>query len=253
MNRILCLTCLTFLMFISFISVGDAQTIDDLILMTEEFPPYNFIEDGKLQGTSVDLMVLILEKMNSGQTRKDIRVLTWARSYKMVSEEKNTVLFVMTRTEERENLFKWVGPISTARNVLMAKKVKNIKISSADDVKKYKVGVVRDDAGEQLVIDRIGIKKEDLDITSRGELNIKKLNADRMSLIAYDENVAKWLIKKEGFNTEDFETVYVLQEGSHYFAFHKDTPDSLIMKIQSVLDEIKKEGEYDRILEKYLK
>ena len=144
--------------------------------------------------------------------------------------KENTVLFAVTRTPEREHMFKWVGPISIARNVLIAKKDKNIKINSADDVKNYKIGVVQDDAGEQLAETKLGVQKEHLDITSAGNLNIRKLNAGRIDLFAYDENVAKWLITKEGFKAKDFETVYMIEEGFHYVAFHKDIPDSLIVK-----------------------
>ena len=47
------------------------QSVDDLTIMTENYPPYNFEKDGRLQGISVDLMVLMLEKVGSrGSSRE---------------------------------------------------------------------------------------------------------------------------------------------------------------------------------------
>ena len=37
-----------------------------------------------------------------------------------------------------------------------------------------------------------------------------------------------------------------------YFAFHKDTSEALIQKLQDALDELKNKGEYQKILDKYL-
>ncbi len=69
----------------------------------------------------------------------------------------------------------------------------------------------------------------------------------------YGENVAKWEIKKNGFNPSAYETVYVLKEKELYYAFHKATSDLLIQKLQGVLDDLKEQGEYQRIMDKYLK
>ncbi|MCF6248898.1 MAG: transporter substrate-binding domain-containing protein [Desulfobacula sp.] len=248
--KIFLVTCLAVFILASFVN---ARAIDDLTIMTEQFPPYNFMENGKLQGSAIDLMALILKKINSQQTIKDIRILPWGRAYKDLQEKKNTMLFVMTRTRKRKNLFKWVGPISSSRNVLIAKKSRNIKINSDNDIKKYSVGAVRNDAGAQLVVARAGIEKEDIQIVTNAVQSIWMLEKDRIDLFAYDENVVKWLLKKEGLNQDEYESVHVLEQGHHYFAFNKETPDKLLRQIQAVLDEIKKQGGYDEFLNKYLR
>ncbi|MBU2513490.1 ABC transporter substrate-binding protein [bacterium] len=235
------------------ISSGNAQTIDDLLLMSEEFPPYNYTEKGNLKGTSIDLVVLMLEKLHSKQTRDDIHMLPWARSYRILVNTKNTALFAVTRTAKREKQFKWVGPISNARNVLIARKDAALKIRTAEDIQHYQVGAVRDDAGQQLLISKVNLNKDDIVIAHSATMCVLMLSKKRIDLFAYDENVTKWLIKKENLNLEDYETVYVLEEGLHYIALHIDTPDTLITRMQSVLDEIKESGEHDSILDRYLK
>jgi polar amino acid transport system substrate-binding protein len=232
-----------------------AESVDNLTIMTEIYPPYNFKEKGELKGISVDLMVLMLKKLNSKQTRKDILLWPWARGYRAVLNKKNTVLFSTTRTRERENHFMWVGPITSTTISIFARKEKKIKINSVQDIKKYRIGVVLDDIGEQLLV-TAGIPLIKLD--RMGGVNvilqsIKKLDKDRIEVFSYEENAVKWQMKANGINLNEYEVVYTLKKGELYYAFHKDTPNSFLHKLQNALDEIKNEGEYQKILDKYLK
>ena len=125
-----------------------AHSVDDLYIGTEDYPPYNLKENGKLQGISIDLMDLMLRKLDSRQTHDNISILPWARGYFYLKERKYTCLFSTFRTKKREKLFKWVGPISSTTISLIARKDKN---NSLSDIMKYQVGVVREDVGEQLI------------------------------------------------------------------------------------------------------
>lgn len=235
------------------VSISQARNIDELYLMSEEFPPYNFTENGEIKGTSIDLMDLILQRLHSKQNKNNIHILPWARAYNYLLKRENTVLFAMTRTQKREKFFKWVGPISTARNVLIARKARLIRISSTEDIKRYTVGAVRNDAGAQLLVTEAGIPEKSIHLVSSVIQSIKMLSQDRIDLFAFDENVTAWLIKKNRLNPKEYETVFILQEGFHYFAFHQNTPDRMIKSFQKTLDEIKAQGDYDKILDRYLK
>ncbi len=54
-----------------------------------------------------------------------------------------------------------------------------------------------------------------------------------------------------GLNQDDFETIYTVDSSDVSFAFHRDTPDWVIQRFQRALDDIKAEGLYDRVFEKY--
>jgi len=221
--------------------------------MTENSPPYNFIQDKELKGTAVDLLVLMLQKVGSTQSRKDIHMLPWSRAYDYVQTKKNTVLFSTTRTSEREKLFKWVGPISQNIIALIAKKDKKIKIKSLHDITKYKIGVVREDIGEQILLN-LGISPKQIENTGGVDAIhkvIKMLNRDRFEVLSYNEDSAYLEISKLGFDVNDYERVYILSKSELHFAFHKETPKEIINKLQQALDELKKEGVYKKIIDKY--
>jgi len=83
------------------------------------------------------------------------------------------------------------------------------------------------------------------------------VNADRVDLWAYEENAARWFIKEEGFQNEDYDTVYILKDSDLYFTFSLDVDKSLVKELQNGIDLIKKTDEnngksiYDSILKKY--
>jgi len=229
-----------------------AESVDDIVFMTEQYPPYNLEKDNKLQGIAVDMLALMLQRVGAKQAREDIKLLPWARGYKRVLSEPNTCLFSTTRTEEREHLFKWVGPIASGQVGLIARKDRNIKIDSVKDLERYKIGTIRDDVAELYLVDT-GISVDDMERVAETVLNIRKLNRGRIDLWAYGENVAMWELKANGFNPADYESVHVLSRQNLYYAFHKDTSDSVIQKLQAALDTIKADGTYGQILDRYLR
>ncbi len=241
---------ITALIFLIPISIF-AQPVNELKIMTEEYPPYNFKSENLAKGIAVDMMVQVLQKMGSTQKRENIIFFPWARGYNETLQVPNTCLFSTTRTEEREDLFKWVGPVGINKLVLTARKDRHIKIDSFEDLKKYKIGVIFEDVAEQVLIEK-GINKEDLESVSKTVHNIKKLNSERIDLWGYGEDTAKWEIKKQGFEPNDYETVYIIQSKDLYFAFYKETDDALINQFQKALDELKEAGEYQKVLDHYL-
>ncbi|NNG02076.1 MAG: transporter substrate-binding domain-containing protein [Desulfobacteraceae bacterium] len=230
-------------------TVAFAASPNDFTYMTEQYPPFNFDDNGQIKGIGQDIMVEMMKKLGVSQP---VKMMPWANAYQQTLNKPNTCLFSMTRTEERDPLFKWVGPLSSTTVALTAMKSKNIKITSLADVNNYKVGVVRADIGEQLLLNG-GVNAENLDATAKTLINIKKLQAGRIDMISYEENVTKWEIKNNGFNPDEFETVYILKEGELFYAFHKSTPDEIVRQFQKALDDLKADGTYQKILDQYLK
>ncbi|NRA25517.1 MAG: transporter substrate-binding domain-containing protein, partial [Oleispira sp.] len=132
-------------------SLSSANELDKLDFVTESYPPYNFKSQGVLKGIAVDLLLAATQKSALSLSLDDIRLLPWPRAYKMAEEGPSIVLFSTTRTEQRETKFNWVGPISPTRIVLLAKKSNSIVINNPSDIKKYTIGAITDDIGDQLV------------------------------------------------------------------------------------------------------
>ncbi|WP_372871554.1 substrate-binding periplasmic protein [Shewanella sp.] len=219
--------------------VSAAEQLSELHVMTEEYPPFNFTRNGQLQGLAVDLLLKASAQSGSSIKSADIRVFPWTRAYTLALHGKNNVLFSTTRTPEREQLFHWVGPISPIRLVLIARKESGIRIEQASQLPSYRIGVVRDDIGE-VTLTSMGLEDK-LQSNASTDLLLKMMTRGRIDLWAYEETVARWLIKEAGMNFDDFEVVYVLKEAELYYAFSRDVSDSIIKRLQQSIDDIKTE------------
>lgn len=226
------------------------NSIDRLVLMTEEYPPFNFSTEENAGGISVDLLEQIFHEMGKELDRNDIQVLPWARGYDRVQNEKNSMLFVMSRTTEREDMFKWVGPITTSVNGIIAKKSSNITINSAEDLKNYRISTIIDDVGEQLLVSE-GLDIDTFIRVSEMPQIVNMLEHGRVDLWSYNTSPAFDQIESMGFDPDDFEVVYILSELGLYYALNPQTPDDLIKKMQTVLDNLREKGVIDNIVEKY--
>jgi len=247
------LVLLFFLTVMLSISPIYAVEIPLFTIMTEEWEPYNFKKDGVVKGISTDMLVLMLKRVGSKQGRKDILLLPWARAYNMIQRKPGTILFTTTRTQERENMFKWVGPIIEVEFNLYALKKRHINIRSVADIKKYKIGTLREDVVESLLIKKTGMKVTDFERVASSILNIKKLHAGRVDMVPQSRDTTMNTCRETGLNPDEFEPVYTLEKKSMYYAFHKDSSDDVITMFQSAFDELKKEGELAEFFRKYKK
>ncbi len=227
-----------------------AQSLPNFKIMTEDWVPYQFYEGNELRGISVDLMVEMLERVGSSQDRSDIILLPWARGYQSLDEEENTVLFSMTRIPERENQFRWVGPVFHNTTYLIALKKKNIKISSAEELQNYWFGTIIDDASEIFLL-RLGVNADNFERNSNSHSNLRMLYAGRIDFIVSGWEAFMSDAKLIGLDPDEFEIVYTVDSSDVSIAFHRNTPDWIIQKFQQALDSIKNEGLYDLILKKY--
>jgi ABC-type amino acid transport substrate-binding protein len=251
MNKLFCLIAL----FVFIAPLYAEMTPNDISYYTEDYPPYNFKKNGIASGFATEILLKMFEKLNVNKTVNDIRVVPWARGYNDVQKKSNVCLFTMTKTPERvkEHGFRWVGPVTSTGSVLFARKSKNLKINSVEDMQKYRVCAIRDDVAEQIVV-KLGYSMDNVDRTSNPVSIIKKLNKDRCTLWAYGIVAGQWVLKKNNFKTEDYEIVYNLTKKQYlYYAFNKRTPDSVVKPLQKAFDELKAEGVVDQIISQYLK
>lgn len=227
------------------------QTPDYITFYTEHFPPFNYEEGEELKGLAVDVIEEIFIDIGSEMRREDIILLPWSRAYNIVLKTPNTCLFTTVRSKQRESLFKWVGPIKSIPIVLIAKKNRNIQINTIDDLNKYKIVVVRNDIGHNLLIDR-NISEESLFITTFPNKIPLLLHNERVDIWAYGEESAFNIINKNDFYTEDYEVIFILSRGLlNYYAFNIDTSDEVIRIYQNSLDKLKDSGIYQSIIDSY--
>ncbi|MEH6442766.1 MAG: transporter substrate-binding domain-containing protein [Oceanospirillaceae bacterium] len=216
-----------------------AGSLEEVTIYTEEYPPYNYRgKTGELQGVAVDLLVNAYKNANVRFAKNKIKLRPWPKAYREVLTSTNAMLFSMTRTESREKLFKWVGPISKTKVVLLAKKSNGIAINSIADISQYVIGGVHNDVGLSLVGDLVANKGQLRGFSSASAI-AKVLNLGRIDLWAYEENVAKHFLRNLNLDLADFESVYTLSESELYYAFSLKTDQKIVDELQATLNKFR--------------
>jgi len=241
------------LLLVLFCSPVAAENFDDLILITEEYPPFSFTEDGFRRGIATDALMEILAASGSLKSHKDVASLPWARGYHIALNTPNVLLFSVMRTNAREKLFKWVGPIIAADIVLLQKTSHHLVIDNPQQIneQKLKVGVVLDDVGQLLLKER-QINDRQIFPLNKGSYLAQMLNEDRVDLAAYDQLVMFWNLKQLGADPKGFSPVYTLDKSGYYYALSLDVDDLLVEKLQKELDRLKSTGRLNTIIQSYL-
>jgi len=229
-----------------FLLAGHSALSAELTILTENLPPLNYVDNGVLVGPSVEIVREIQRRVGS---EEPIQVYPWARAYKMALEEENVVLFGMTYTKVREDKFKWVGPLATKRDILVAKKGSGIKISRLEDAKKVgRIGTLRDDTRERLLKSYGFINLESV---SDEQLNAKKLALGRIDLWAYKIPGLRTVCDLAGVDYTEFEEVYHLREIDLMIAFSKKTSNSIVEKWEDAFHEMVADGTVMQIQKKW--
>ena len=223
---------------VTVILLGSQSSVcEELTILTEILPPLNYVDNGVLVGPSVETVAAIQKKVGS---LEPIQVYPWSRAYKMALEEKNVILFGMTYTKVRHDKFKWVGPLATKRDILVARKGSGIMIRTIEDAKKVKqIGTLRDDTRGRL-LESYGFTN--LEPVSDEQLNAKKLALGRIDLWAYKIPGLRTVCDLAGVDYTQFEEVYHLREIDLMIAFSKKTSDAIVKKWQDAFDELIADG-----------
>ena len=241
-NRLLasCITAGSLLL-----SSGFAFGGGDLTIITENYPPLNYVEQKELRGPAVDIVRAIADKLGIGS---EIKVYPWARGYRYLETRKNTALFSTTRSKSREGLFKWVGPLAEKKIGLFAKKGRAIKLKTLEDAKEFLIGVQRGGVGMQYLVEQ-GFKNFDESTTPLA--NLRKLMAGHNDLWFASNATVAGNSKKLNINASDLEQVLVVENTFMYIAFNKDTLDDIIDSWQGTYDGLVKEGVVKSIFQKH--
>ncbi|SCA55137.1 conserved exported hypothetical protein [Candidatus Terasakiella magnetica] len=224
-----------------------------LSLMTEEFAPYQFYEgegeDKKLTGISIEIVKAIQNEIGNNDK---IKAMPWNRALKLVKNKKNTALFSTARTPEREDKFKWVGPLASLEIVFFRKKGSDVTFSSVEEAKKVgKIGVTKNVATQEILSD-LGFQNLDIMKSGADEKNLTRLLKGRIDVWPTAYYAGTYSAKKAG-KRDMIEAVkgVNLLSGHLYIAFHKETDGKVINQWQAALDLLKAQGAIDKIIAKY--
>ncbi len=222
------------------------------LIIAEQMPPYNYLGESGPTGISTEILQELLRRLD---IQWPIEFMTWTVAYHIALREPNILLYSMLRTEDREDLFNWVGPLFTDSMNLYRKGGRtDVHPQSIADALHYRIGVVEDNFEHHYFLDRDLLVGESLFPVEKQEQNFSALLNEEVDLIALTASQATQHIKSKGYDTSQFEAILEMKDisGDIYMVFSKHTEPSYIQQFSKALKEMKNTNEYKKILKKWL-
>lgn len=217
-----------------------------LPVLAEENLPFSYQRDGSMLGYCTETVRAALE---AAHLPYQMDIQPWARIYTTTLAKPGTLMFPIARTAEREDKFKWIGPLVANRIALFRKKGRSdVVVHSLDDARHYRIGVVNMDFREEY-LRRKGFSEaggKSLIVVSSSDLLLPMLQAGRIDLVPL--GLAK--CAPHGLDCSSIEPVYVLSEleSALYMVFNRNTSDALVQKVREGFEQTRRNGSLARIM-----
>jgi polar amino acid transport system substrate-binding protein len=219
-----------------------------LTLLTEENPPFNYTEGGKVAGLSTEI---VLELGRRSGIALEIKPLPWEKAYVSTQADKETCLYSTVRLDNRERLFHWIGPIATNRWVLIGKSDFAGTVKAVEDAKRYRVGVVAKDAKVEFLMSK--------GVTDLREVSDDSMNPPRLVLNRDDPNrIDLWATSAYGalstaarVNVRNLKVILPLRAVPLYLACGRNTSKETVQALTRAFEQVRKDGTLKRITDRY--
>lgn len=209
----------------------------NLIIYTEHWPPYQFIdEQGALKGSSVEKVKTLL---NNANWPYEIIVLPWARALYQAKKEPNSLIFSIAKSAERESQFHWLALLGRIKSkIITFDNQKDIHIDNLSDIKKYTIILKRAEVSSEYFIKNNLVASEDVIWVNNSIQAFDLLKRGRGDLYAVNESSFIYSVKDSPYSASQFKTLYDFKELNIdiYIATSTETSPELVNELKKVLN-----------------
>ncbi|MDY4813936.1 MAG: transporter substrate-binding domain-containing protein [Ruminococcus sp.] len=254
MKKVLALAITVVLMAACFVGCGSSSDSKDggkietvtegkLTMATNaEFPPYEYYEGEKVVGIDAEVAEKIAEKLGLELEIKDVSfdsIIPGVQSGKY-----DMGMAGMTVTDERKRSVNFSDSYATGIQSVIVKE--DSKIASIDDLKGKKIGVQTATTGDIYASDDYG--EDNVKRYENGAAAVAALTANKVDCVIIDNEPAKSYVEaNKGLKILD--TEYAVED--YAICFSKDS-EELQKKVNDALNELKKDGSIQKIVDKYI-
>lgn len=224
-----------------------------LTILTEYSPPSSMLEDGtergsgsgsgKVVGTGSDKVREVMARTGVAFT---IAIQPWRRAYTAALEQSDTCVYAATRLPEREQLFRWIGPIDNSEWVLLGRNDRRYALRTLDDARPFRIGTYNGDARDAYLRER-GFN---VDAAQNDLINPEKLLLGRIDLWAASLRRHSTLLAQPGWAGR-IVPVLSFKKVDLYLACNKSMTDDMAARMNGALKAMQRDGTMKKIERRY--
>ena len=219
-----------------------AQTLN----VVTENTPNSYLQNGKVAGPATEIVEQTLKR--AGLTDYRIDLYPWARAQDMALREPFVLIYLIARTPERENRFRWIGEIKRSRYYLYGLQGRNdMRVAQLDDARNWSIGVVRDDVRQQALLKR-GFTR--LAVSSQPLENFRKLLFRQVDMVVLTENEARGLCVEAKPDCNGLARLLPLDDIAVelYMAYSLATPEEIAARTRTAFETLRNDGTLLRVM-----
>ncbi len=221
---------------------------DHYQVVTEEWPPYNYSENGQITGMTTEIVRAIMKVTGHDLT---IVLAPSMRASLILKMRPRTIMYSMFRTPEREHVYKWVGPILEEAihpyQLAAAPPITSLEqLLHAPQITTRHAGLLPD------MLQSLGFKNLDKSATESVQL-YRMLLSDRTAIIIGDTDAGvAYQSRQLNIAPGTLRQIPIeLYRSSLYIAFSRDCEDDVVDSWASALETLRQSGELERIQRRY--
>ena len=213
---------------------GSQALAETLHLVTEPVPPVNMAgPNGEVTGLSTELVEAALDKAGIAHT---VSLMSWARAFDKARNDINTCVYSTSRTEEREPLFKWIGPIVKDQWVLFGRADGPVP-ASLEDARSHSIGGHYASAAGDF------LKSQGFQIEEMADFqsNLRRVAAHRLDYWAGGLLGGQYAIAHDK-ELDGIVPVLAFRDVGLYLACNKSVSDKSVGKLNAILKTMAEDG-----------
>ena len=218
-----------------------------LNLFTEDYPPVTFMRDGQPAGIVSEMVMAMMTDLGLDEP---VRLTAWRNAYALAQVHPNTVLFSMDRTPAREGLFKWVGPVASNTAAFYARADAELEVNDLAAARAVAAIATTSDWWTETALQEAGFTN--LVSAPHPSQNVQALMAGEVDLSIFTDLTVAEIVSEAGYSLNDLKPVFSVDSHDIYIALSIDTSDEEVARWQAALDQLKADGRFAAIYQRYL-
>lgn len=218
-------------------------------VVTEEWAPYNYEENGQLTGMATEVVRAIMAQLGD---EFEVVLLPSMRATWVLQTQPRSIMFSMFRTAEREQLYKWVGPIAQESFHPYQLASAPTQINTLEQLLRAPKITTRHGGLVPDVLQALGFANLDKSATE-SELLYRMLLAGRTDIIIGDTDTgAAYYAGRLNIAPGTLRRIPIeIFRAPLYIAFSRDSDDAQVARWSEALESLRNSGELQRIQHRY--
>jgi len=220
------------------------------IQVISERTPFTSSEETTVGGG--EATVFVRQLLDVANVDYEFSYQPWKRAYNFALRERNILIYPLARSQQREDLFIWVGELIPVNYYLVKLKSRNdIVVEKLSDAKNYRIGIVNFHVTHEYLTQN---DFRDLQPVNSNLQNLRKAQLNRIDLFPISDGGLLQLCKRHKLDCDQFEPVVKLSAISDglYLAFSKNTDKTVLEQLDKGFKQMVTSGAHKDIFKSRL-